>query len=89
MLPDDRELLADLTAPKYTVTPRGIQIEPKEKLVKRLGRSPDRGDAIVMAWSSGQKAVTDMAQWKERQVGSMNGRRPVVVAGRAAARRAR
>ncbi|MFZ4266597.1 LAGLIDADG family homing endonuclease [Streptomyces arboris] len=51
MLPPDDLLLADLTAPTWTVTtgiPPKIRIEPKEDLVKRMGRSPDRGDAVVM-----------------------------------------
>lgn len=48
-LPDDAELLADLCAPTYKVTPRGILMEPKEELAKRLQRSPDKGDAVVMA----------------------------------------
>ncbi|MFJ3545458.1 hypothetical protein ACIPQH_25220 [Streptomyces rubiginosohelvolus] len=51
MLPPDDLLLADLTAPMWKVTtgvPPKIQIEPKEDLVKRMGRSPDRGDAVVM-----------------------------------------
>lgn len=56
-LPDDAELLADLTAPRWWLTPSGIQVEPKKGkpredgqptgLVARLGRSPDRGDAVV------------------------------------------
>jgi hypothetical protein len=53
MLPPDELLLADLTAPTWTVTtgvPPRIQIERKEDLVARLGRSPDRGDAVVMAF---------------------------------------
>jgi hypothetical protein len=52
-LPNDRELLADLTAPKYKIEKGGIKLEPKDDLVKRLGRSPDKGDAVVMAWYSG------------------------------------
>lgn len=58
-LPDDAELLADLTAPRWWLTPQGIMVEPKRGkptpdgratgLVARLGRSPDRGDAIVYA----------------------------------------
>ena len=48
-LPDDAELLADLSAPTYKVTSRGILMEPKEELAKRLQRSPDKGDAVVMA----------------------------------------
>jgi intein/homing endonuclease len=53
MLPRDSILLADLCAPRYEVVPRGIKLESKEDVVKRLGRSPDRGDAVVMAWHDG------------------------------------
>ncbi len=58
-LPPDPQVLADLTAPRWKLTTRGIQIESKEELKKpeRLGRSPDKGDAIVMAWSEGEKAL--------------------------------
>ena len=52
MLPPDDELLADLTAPTWDTTtgiPPKIYVEPKEDLVKRMGRSPDKGDAVVMA----------------------------------------
>lgn len=53
-LPPDQAVLADLTAPRYEIGPRGIKIEAKDAIKKRLGRSPDDGDAIVMAWSEGQ-----------------------------------
>jgi hypothetical protein len=49
MLPPDPELKADLTAPKWTVTAAGIQIESKDKIIERLHRSPDCGDAVVLA----------------------------------------
>lgn len=51
-LPDDPELLADLTAPRWKYTLQGIQIEDKDELAKseRLGRSPDCGDAAVEAF---------------------------------------
>ena len=39
-LPPDPELMADLAAPTWELTTRGIQIELKEKIIKRLGRSP-------------------------------------------------
>jgi len=29
----------------------------KAEIAKRLGRSPDAGDAVVLAWSEGQRAV--------------------------------
>jgi hypothetical protein len=53
MLPPDELLLADLTTPTWDVVtgvPPKIRVEPKEDAVKRLGRSPDRGDAVAMAF---------------------------------------
>lgn len=32
-----------------------IELEPKKELIKRLGRSPDESDAVVMAWHKGSK----------------------------------
>lgn len=64
-LPDDAELLADLAAPRWWLEPGGIMVEPKRGrpkangeatgLVARLGRSPDRGDAVVYALVSTPK----------------------------------
>ncbi len=48
-LPPDPEVLADLTAPRYQVTAQGIKVEPKEDIMARIGRSPDVGDAVVLA----------------------------------------
>ncbi len=48
-LPPDRNLLVDLCAPRWKLTTRGVQVESKEDIVKRIGRSPDRGDAAVLA----------------------------------------
>lgn len=57
-LPDDPQLISDLTAPTFEADlAKGIKVEPKEKIVERLGRSTDRGDAVVMAWSEGNKLV--------------------------------
>jgi hypothetical protein len=56
-LPPDPELRADLAAPTYEVTARGIQIESKDDLRKRLGRSPGKGDAVVMCLSEGNAAA--------------------------------
>jgi len=51
-LPPDDELLADLTNVKYRLDSRGrMQLESKEEIKKRLGRSPDRGDAVVLAFA--------------------------------------
>lgn len=49
-LPPDQELLADLCAPRWELAAGGkIKIEEKDKIKERLGRSPDCGDAVVMA----------------------------------------
>lgn len=48
-LPPDKELLADLCAPRYRVTAAGIQIEAKEEIKERIGRSPDVGEAVMLA----------------------------------------
>ena len=51
-LPDDDELLAELSSVKYKIDGRGaIQIESKEEMKKRLGRSPDRADAVVLSFA--------------------------------------
>ncbi len=49
ILPRDQRLFADLAAPRYRNTARGIQVEEKADIKKRLGRSPDRGDAVILA----------------------------------------
>lgn len=48
-LPPDKELLADLCAPRYRVTAAGVQIEAKDEIKSRIGRSPDVGEAAMLA----------------------------------------
>ena len=64
-LPPDNRLLADLTAPTWALTPQGIEIEAKEKVCKRLGRSTDRGDAVAMSWYAGPRALTNAMEWMD------------------------
>lgn len=52
-LPDDRELIADLAAPHWFLRNGRISVESKEDIKKRLGRSTDCGDAVVLAWYYG------------------------------------
>lgn len=50
-LPPGNEILADLCAAKYKVEAGGvIKIEPKDDIKDRIGRSPDVGEAIMLAW---------------------------------------
>lgn len=95
-LPPDTRLLAGLTAPTYTVTARGIQVEPKSAreggkkgVVERLGFSPDEADAVVMAWWAGPRESTHALNWAEGQENArrMHGQAPKVVMGRSHAKR--
>lgn len=45
-IPVDEELFQDLTTPTFGTENGKIWVESKEKLVERLGRSPDKGDAF-------------------------------------------
>lgn len=49
-LPPDPELEADLCAPRWSSQSNGIKIESKEDIKKRIGRSPDCADAVVLSW---------------------------------------
>lgn len=48
-LPNDPELLADLCSARYKVTAAGVLLEEKEEIKQRIGRSPDVGEAVLMA----------------------------------------
>jgi len=70
-LPPDPELRANLCAPTWKLGARGILLESKDgssgfgNLRQRLGRSPGKGDAVVMAWSEGNAvAVSRNNSWK-------------------------
>jgi hypothetical protein len=51
-LPPDDLMISDLTTPKWEITtgvPPKYKITNKDEVVKILGRSPDRGDAVAMS----------------------------------------
>jgi len=48
-LPPGQDVRADLCAPTWTLRAGKILIESKDDLIKRIGRSPDKGDAIIYA----------------------------------------
>lgn len=56
-LPPDELLAADLSAPRWKTMAGGkLVIETKIEVKKRLGRSPDRGDAVILAgWLGGDR----------------------------------
>lgn len=46
-IPDDKELIADLITPEWEPKNGKIIVESKETIKKRLGHSPNKGDAVV------------------------------------------
>jgi hypothetical protein len=59
MLPNDPMLIGDLVAVRYTTRSDGvIMAEPKDDVKKRIGRSPDDGDACCLAfWKTIKKPI--------------------------------
>lgn len=50
-LPDDEQLAADLVSPRYKIDKSGRRVvEPKDETKKRLGRSPDRADSVLLTF---------------------------------------
>lgn len=80
-LPKSSRLFSDLTAPLYSIKRMTVQLETKEDLCKRLGRSPDEGDAVVNAWSDGDKIENSYQMWQNNKTNSKLGRRPAVKMG--------
>jgi hypothetical protein len=53
-LPDPpSDLVEDLCAPRYDFRGKGLEVrvEPKDQIKKRIGRSPDFGDALGIGWA--------------------------------------
>lgn len=48
-LPPDQRLRADLCAPKWSLSGSVIEVEEREGIVKRIGRSPDFASALILA----------------------------------------
>jgi hypothetical protein len=50
-LPNDPELAKELTTPTYTHQNGKLRLEEKEQIKKRLGFSPDKGDALALTFA--------------------------------------
>lgn len=66
-LPPDDKLRADLTAPKWRLVGQRIQVESREEIIKRIGRSPDRGTAVCLALFDTPKRKQLQAMTKENR----------------------
>lgn len=65
-LPEDEKLLSELTAPQYSFDARGrYLVESKDKMKARVGRSPDRADALALA-VYGSQLPTEVGGTNER-----------------------
>lgn len=85
MLPPDLEILAELAAPTFEEKNKIIALLSKEKVMELLGRSPNKADAIVMAWAYGARYVTHGKIWgaeHKRRDGGARGKQYPVVMGR-------
>lgn len=57
-LPPDAQLRADLASYRWKLVSGGvIQVESKEDQKKRIGRSPDDGDAVIIACATGDRRM--------------------------------
>lgn len=54
-LPPDPRILADLCAPTWQPVGGKIKVEGREDIIKKIGRSPDFGTAVILAWLSTPK----------------------------------
>lgn len=48
-LPPDPRLAADLCAPRWHLQGKNICVESRDEIIKRIGRSPDYGSAVILA----------------------------------------
>lgn len=79
-LPPDDKLTGDLTAPHWRVMSGGrIQVESKDEIRKRLGRSTDDGDAVVQsAWDGDGRDADAWIEYLRRR--TPDGTNPVPAA---------
>lgn len=79
VLQPDSELKADLCGLHFIPDLNHIEVESKEKTCARLGRSTNKGDAVVMAWFEGPKFITPEEAWYRNR---NHGKTPKVIMGR-------
>lgn len=48
-LPPDPQLAKELCAPKWTISGWTVQVESREDIIKRVGKSPDMASALILA----------------------------------------
>ncbi|MDA1828515.1 DEAD/DEAH box helicase family protein [Bacillus cereus group sp. BY25LC] len=67
-IPDDEDLIAQLSVRKYQINSDGrIKIEPKKAMKDRGLKSPDRAEAVVMAFAPFYPKVRDRSKRPQRK----------------------
>lgn len=66
-LPNDIELLQELTIPTYTYIGGQFVLESKDQIKERLGRSPNKADALAQTFAFPEMPAAIMARLKGRQ----------------------
>lgn len=67
-LPDDPDLVGELTATTYTFKGDALLLEPKAIIKSKLGRSPDKGDALALTFAEpvASKAMQQILPQRQR-----------------------
>lgn len=67
-LPPDEALKAELSSPTYSFNSSGLmQLEKKEDIKERLGRSPDLADSLALTLAAPVARAVDIAMLERRQ----------------------
>tara|TARA_B100000427_G_scaffold124386_2_gene103509 strand:- start:2564 stop:3973 length:1410 start_codon:yes stop_codon:yes gene_type:complete len=76
-LPRNEQMIADLVSVKYKFVASGrIQVESKEQIKKRIGRSPDYADALVLLMAGdaiASRAGQTYKNWKQPLMRNVKG----------------
>lgn len=69
-LPNIPELIAELSTPTYTFVNGMFQLEPKDQVKERLGRSPDLADALALTFGVPEVVpqTAPLPEWRPRSV---------------------
>jgi hypothetical protein len=72
-LPNVPELIGELTTPTYTFCNGKVQLEDKDQIKQRLGRSPDLADALCLTFAlpDAPASMQALAGFPNRQAGKL------------------
>lgn len=77
-LPPDLELEEEMLAVTFEVKPAGIKVMPKDLIRAALKRSPDKLDAVLLAWKAADRSVRALAAVDRIRKGGAAHRMPSV-----------